>query len=217
LATTDDEIDLSAGRLERTIGVAPFGRWWWRPFFSIVVMAVVVILTTTVIAPVIPAIIALVVTTIILAVVAPVVAVIVTIVIMFVIAVVVAAIITSIPIIIATVGPTIMRITSIGSTITVVEALVTVPIVVVAALGLLRGRRDPKGTLQLLTLSHGMLSVAVELALVVRDHVKLTFEEGGRSWWIYHVGFARSLAGPVPSVIVVFAVEVVHHRVLSAD
>jgi hypothetical protein len=92
------------------------------------------------------------------------------------------------------VGPTITIITLIRSTITVVEALVTVPIVVVAALGLLRGGRDPKGMLQLLTLPHGMLSVAVELALVVHDHVKVTFEGGGRSWWIGHVGFARSLA-----------------------
>jgi hypothetical protein len=39
-----------------------------------------------------------------------------------------------------------------------------------------------------------MLSVTVELALVVHDHVKVTFEEGGRSWWICHVGFTRSLA-----------------------
>jgi hypothetical protein len=111
----------------------------------------------------------------------------------------------------------IMIITSIGSTVTVVVALVTIPFVVVPALGLLRGRRDPKGTLQLLTLPHGMLSIAVELALVVHDRVKVTFEEGGRPWWIRHVGFARLHARPTPSVIVVFVVEVVHHRILSVD
>jgi hypothetical protein len=217
LASADDEIDLSVSRLEHTVGVAPFRQWWWSPFFSIVVVAVVAVLATSVITSVISAIIALVVMAIILAVVAPVVAVIVTIVVTSVVMEVVAAIITSIPVVIATVGPAITILTSIRSTVTVVKALVTVPVIVVAALDLLRGRQDPKGTLQLLTLPHGMPSVAVELALVVHNHVKVTFEEGGRSWWICHVGFARSLARPVPSVIVVFAVEVVHHHALSVD
>jgi hypothetical protein len=53
--------------------------------------------------------------------------------------------------------------------------------------------------------------------MVVHDHVEVTFEEGGRSSWICHVGFARSLARPVSFVIVVFVVEIVHHRVLSVD
>jgi hypothetical protein len=57
----------------------------------------------------------------------------------------------------------------------------------------------------------------VELALVVHDHVEVTFEEGGRPWWICHVSFARSLARPVSSIVVIFPVEVVHYRVLSVD
>jgi hypothetical protein len=180
-------------------------------------VAVVVVLATSVIAPIISAIIALVVTAIILAVPTPVVVVIVTIVVTSVVTAVVAVIITSIPVVIATVGPAITIITLIRSMVTVAEALVAVPVVIVAAPGLLRGTRDPKSTLQLLALPHSMLSVAVELALVVHDHVEVTFEEGGRPWWICHVGFARSLARTVPSVIMVFAVEVVHHRILSVD
>jgi hypothetical protein len=62
-----------------------------------------------------------------------------------------------------------------------------------------------------------VFSIAVELTLVVHDHVEVTFEEGGRSWCICHVGFARSLARPVSSIIVIFTIEVVHHRVLSVD
>jgi hypothetical protein len=62
-----------------------------------------------------------------------------------------------------------------------------------------------------------VFSIAVELALIVHDHVEFIFEEGGRSWWIRHVGFSRSLARPVSSVIVIFVVEVVHHHILSAD
>jgi hypothetical protein len=162
-------------------------------------------------------IIALVATTIILAVVTHVVAVIATIVIASVITVVVSAIITSIPVIIARIGHTIMIITSIRSAVTIVEASITVSAVVVVALCLLGVRRDSKGTLQLLALPHGVLSDVVELALVVHDHVEVTLEEGGRSWRIYHASFARSLARPVSSVIVVFVVEVMHHRVLSVD
>jgi hypothetical protein len=59
-----------------------------------------------------------------------------------------------------------------------------------------------------------MFGVAVELALVVHD---LAFEEGGGSRWICHVSFTRSLVRPVSSVIVIFSVEVVHHRVLSVN
>jgi hypothetical protein len=123
----------------------------------------------------------------------------------------------SITVVIATTGPAITAITSIRSTVTVVVALITVPVIIFVALGLFRGRRDPQGTLQLLSLPHGMLSVAVELALVVHDHVEVAFEEGGRSWWICHVGFARSFARPGSSVIVVFSIEVVHHHVLSVN
>jgi hypothetical protein len=62
-----------------------------------------------------------------------------------------------------------------------------------------------------------VLGVAVELALVVHDHIEVSFEEGGRSWWICYIGFARSLARPGASVIVVFPIEVVHYRILSVD
>jgi hypothetical protein len=64
LATSDDEVDFSVGRLERTIGVAPFGRWWWSPLFSIVVMAIVVVLTTSAIASIFSSVVTLVVATI---------------------------------------------------------------------------------------------------------------------------------------------------------
>jgi hypothetical protein len=217
LATADDEVNLSVGRLECIVGVAPFRWWWWRPFFTVVVVAVVVILATSVITSVTPVIVALVVTTIILAILTSIIAVIAMIVATSVVAAIIAMIITSIPVIIAMIGPAITVITSIRSAVTIVVALVTVPVIVVAAFVLFRGRRDPQGTLQLLALPHGMLSIAMELALVVHDHVEIAFEEGGRSWWICHVGFARSLARPVPSVIVVFSVEVVHHRVMSVD
>jgi hypothetical protein len=60
--------------------------------------------------------------------------------------------------------------------------LTTVPVVVVVASGLLGGRRDSKGALQLLALPHGVFSIAVELALVVHEHIEVIFEEGGRSW-----------------------------------
>jgi hypothetical protein len=62
-----------------------------------------------------------------------------------------------------------------------------------------------------------MLGVAMELALVVHDHIEVTFKEGGRSWRIYYVGFAGSLARPGASVVVVFSIEVLHYRVLSVD
>jgi hypothetical protein len=62
-----------------------------------------------------------------------------------------------------------------------------------------------------------MFGVAVELTLVVHDHVEVTLEESGRSWWICHIGFTGSLARLVSSVVVILSVEVVHHRVLSVD
>jgi hypothetical protein len=95
--------------------------------------------------------------------------------------------------------------------------LVTVLVVIVAALGLLGVRGYFKGTLQLLALPHGMFCVTVELALVIHDHVYVSFEEGGGSWWICHVSFTRSLAQLVSFVFVTFSVEVVHHCVLSVD
>jgi hypothetical protein len=62
-----------------------------------------------------------------------------------------------------------------------------------------------------------VLGITVELALVVHDHIEVTFEEGGRSWWVYYVGFAGSLARPGASVVVIFSIEIVHYRVLSVD
>jgi Na+/serine symporter len=96
-----------------------------------------------------------------------------------VIAAVLVAIITSIPVIVAMIGPAITVITSIRSAVTVVETLVTVLVVVVVALCLLGFRGYSKGTLQLLALHHGIFGVAVELALVVHDHVEVTFEVEG--------------------------------------
>jgi hypothetical protein len=154
---------------------------------------------------------------IIMAIITTVVAVIATVVVTPVVAAVVAAVIMSIPIVIARIGPAITVISSIRSTVMIVEALTTVPVVVVVASGLLGGRRDSKGALQLLALSHGVFSVGVELALVVHDHIEVTFEEGGRSWWVCHIGFARTLARPSASIVVIFFVEVVHHRILSVD
>jgi hypothetical protein len=219
LATSDDEVDLAVSLLERTIGVAPFGQWRWSPFLPVVV--VVIVLATSIITSIFSSVVALVVvaiiTTITPVVVTPVVAVIATVVVTSVITAVVAAIITSIPIIIVRIKPVIMVISSIRSTVTIVEALTTVPVDVVAAPGLLGGRRESKGTLQLLALPHGVLGVAVELALAVHDHIEVTFEEGGQSWWICYIGFARSLARPGASIVVVFSVEVVHHRILSVD
>jgi hypothetical protein len=152
-----------------------------------------------------------------LAVITPVVAIVATIVVASIITVVVAAAITSIPVIVVTIGPTVTVITSIMSTVTVVEAMVTVLVVIVAALSLLGVGGYSKGTLQLLALPHGMFGIAMKLALVVHDHVEVTFEEGGRSWWFYHVIFARSRSRPVSSIVVIFSVEVVHHCVLSVD
>jgi hypothetical protein len=189
LATTDNEVDLSVGRLERTIGVAPFWRWWWSPLFSTVVMAVVIILATSIFASIFSSVVTLVVAAVTPVVVMPVVSVIATVVVASVITAIVAAVIMSIPIIIARIGSVITEIMSIRSTVTIVEALATVPVIVVVALGLLGVGRHPKGTLQLFALPHGMLGIAVKLALVVHDHVEVTFKEGGGSWWICHIDF----------------------------
>jgi hypothetical protein len=199
----------------------PLRGWWWSSFLPIVVLAIVAVLATSVVVWIISPVVALVIMAI-LTMVTPVVvthvaAVIATVVVAPVIAAVVTAIITSIPIIVARIGPAITVISSIRLMVTVVEALATIPVVVVVAPGPLGGRRDSKGALQLLALPHGVLGVAVKLALVVHDYVDVTFEESGRSWWIRHIGFAESLARPGASVVVVFSVEVVHHRVLSVD
>jgi hypothetical protein len=177
----------------------------------------VVVLTTSVVAPIVLVVTALVIVVVNLAIVTPVVAVVATIIVTSVIAAVVAAIVTSIPVVIATIGLAVTVITSIPSTVTVVEALINVLVVVVGALGLFGVSGYSKGTFQLLALPHGMFGVAVELALVVHDHVEVTFMECGRSWWIRHVGFAGSLARPVSSIIVIFVVKVVHHRILSVN
>jgi hypothetical protein len=39
-----------------------------------------------------------------------------------------------------------------------------------------------------------MLGITVKLTLIAHDHVEVTFEEGGGSWWVCHIGFIRSLA-----------------------
>jgi hypothetical protein len=217
LATTNNEVDLAVSLLESTIGVAPFGRWRWSPLLPVVVAETVVVLATSIITSVVSSVTVTIIMTITFVVVAPVIAVITTVVVAPIIAVVVAAIITSIPIVIARIGHAIAVISSIWSTVTIIEALTTVPVVVVVASGLLGGRRDSKGALQLLALPHGVFSIAVELALVVHDHIEVTFEEGGRSWWIYHIGFARTLARPGSSIVVIFFIEVVHHRILIVD
>jgi hypothetical protein len=72
--------------------------------------------------------------------------------------------------------------------------LSTVPVIIVVTSGLFGGRRDSKGALQLLALPHGVFSITVQLALVVHDHIEVTFEEGGRPWWICHIGLVRMLA-----------------------
>jgi hypothetical protein len=177
----------------------------------------VVILATSIIKSVISSMVVTInmaiITTITSVVVAPIVAVIATVV----VAPVIAAVITSIPNVIARIGPVIAVISSIRSTVMIVETLTTIQVVVVVASGLLGGRRDSKGALQLLALPHGVFSVAVELALVVHDHIEVAFEEGGSSWWIGHIGFAEMHARPGASIVTIFSVEVVHHRILSVD
>jgi hypothetical protein len=218
LATADDEVYLSIGYLKRTIGVAPFRWWWWRALLAVVVIAVVVVLVTSIITPIIAAVIALVITAIILLIVTPVVAVIfVMIILMVVVAAVVAVIITSIPVVVPTIGSAVAVTTSIRSTITIVVTEVAILVFVVVALGLLGFRGYPEGTLELFAVCHGMSGVTVELTLIVHDPVEVTLEEGGRSWWICHMGFTRSLARPVSAIVVILSIEVVHYRVLSVD
>jgi hypothetical protein len=62
-----------------------------------------------------------------------------------------------------------------------------------------------------------MLDVMVELALVVHDHVEVTFKEGGRCGWISRIDLTGSLVRPAATVIVVFSFEVVHHNALSVN
>jgi hypothetical protein len=116
-----------------------------------------------------------------------------TVIIVSVIAVIVAAVITSIPVIIVMIGHVVTVIALIRSTVAIVKAMATVLVVVVVAPGLLGVKRYSKGTFQLFALPHGMFGIALELTLVVHNHVEVTFKEGGRSWWICHVGFTRSL------------------------
>jgi hypothetical protein len=149
---------------------------------------------TSVVSSVVVTIIMAIITMITSVVVVLVVAVIATVVVTPVVATVVAAVITSIPFVAVRIGLAIMVISSIRSTVTIVDALTTTPVVVVVASGLLGDRRDSKGAFQLLALPHGVFSIVVELALVVHDHIEVTFEEGGRSWWICHIGFGRTLA-----------------------
>jgi hypothetical protein len=221
LATSNDEVDLAVGLLECAIGVALFGRWRWSPLLAVVAAGTMVVLATSIITPVVSSvvvtIIMAVITTIASVIVTPVVVVVVTVVVTSVIAVVVAAIIESIPIVIVRIGPAVMVISSIRSMVTIVEVLSTFAVIVAVASGLLGGRWDSKGTLQLLTLPHGVFGVAVELALVVHDHIEVTFEEGVRSWWIFHIGFTRSLARLGASVIMVFSIEVMHYSILRVS
>jgi hypothetical protein len=147
LATSDDEVDLAVSLLERTIGVAPFGQWRRSPLLPVPVLVIVVVLATSVISSVVVTIIMEIITMITLVVITPVVAVIVMVVVTSFIAAVVAVIITSIPIIIARIGPAITVISSIRSTVMIVEALTTVAVVVAVAPGLLGCRRDSKGAL----------------------------------------------------------------------
>jgi hypothetical protein len=196
LATSNDEVDLAVSLLECTIRVALFGRWRRHPLLPAAVRAIVVVLATLIIMPVISlvvvTIIMAIITTITSVVVTPVVAVIAPVIVTSVSTAVVAVIITSIHIVIARIGPAVTVISLIISTVTIVEALATVAVIVAVASGLLGGRWDSKDTLQLLALPHGVLGVTVELALVIQDHIEVTFEEG-MSWWICYIGFARSL------------------------
>jgi hypothetical protein len=222
LATIDNEVDLLVSYLERTIRVTPFWWWWWRALLGVIVIAVVVVLATSIIMPIIAAVIALVITAIIPPVVIPIIAVIfvtiaASVVIASVIMAVVVAILTSIPVVVATVGSTVALITSIRSTVAVVVMVVAVLVIIIVALGLLGFEGYPEGTLQLLTLPRGMFGVAVELTLVVHDHVEVTLEEGAWSWWICHIGFTGLLARSVSTVVVILSIEVVHYYVLSVD
>jgi hypothetical protein len=147
LATSDDEVDLAFGLLKSAIGVAPFGRWRRSSFLLVVVVVIVVVPTTLIITSVVALVIVAIITMITPVVVSPVIAVIAMVVVASVIAAVVAVIIRSIPVIVAGIGPAVTVISSIRLTITVVETLATVPVIVVVAPGPLGGRRDSKGAL----------------------------------------------------------------------
>jgi hypothetical protein len=124
LATADDEVDLMVGLLKHAIGVAPFGRWRWSSFLPIIVLAIMVVLTTSIVASIVALVIVAFITTIHFVVVMSVIVVITTVVVTPVIAAVVAAIITSISVIIARIGFAITVISSIRSTVMIVESLV---------------------------------------------------------------------------------------------
>jgi hypothetical protein len=221
LATSNDEVDLAVSLLECPIGVAAFGWWRWSSLLPVVVAGTVVVLATSIITLVVSSVVVTItmaiITTITFVVVTLVVAVIATVVVTFVITAVVAVIIASIPIVIVRIGPAVMVISSIRSTVTIVEVLATIAVVVAVASGPFGGRWDSKGKLQLLALPHGVLGVTVELALVVHDHIEVTFEEGGRSLWICHIGFARSLARLGASIVMVFSIKFMHYCVLRVD
>jgi hypothetical protein len=140
-----------------------------------------------------------------------------TVVIASVITAVVATIITSILVVVATIGPSVTVILLIGSIVTVIITAVVVLVIVVVALGFLGFRAYSEGTLQLLALPHGMFGVVMELTLVAHNHVEVTLKKGGRSWWVCHIGFTRSVVRPVSTVVVILFIEVVHHRVLSVN
>jgi hypothetical protein len=105
----------------------------------------------------------------------------------------------------------------IRSTVTVVITAVVVVVIIVVALDLPGFGGYPEGTLQLLALPHGMFGIAVELTLVVHDHVEVTLKEGGGSLWICYIGFTKLLARPISTVIMILSIEVGHHCVLSVD
>jgi hypothetical protein len=146
LATSVNEVDLTVSLLECTIGVSPFGRWRMCSLFTVVVvLAFVVVLATSIIASVVVTIIVAIVTTITS--VTPVGAVVTTVVVASFIAAIVTVIITLIPIVIARIGYAVTVISSIKSTVTIVEVLTTIAVVIVVSSGLLGGRWYPKGML----------------------------------------------------------------------
>jgi hydrogenase maturation factor len=67
-----------------------------------------------------------------------------------------------------------------------------------------------------------VLGVTVELTLVVQCVVEVTFKEGGGSWWISCVDFARSLAQPTTTisfhtVLYFVTFKVVNHCILGIN
>jgi hypothetical protein len=124
-----------------------------------------------------------------------------------VIASIVVVIIMSIPIVVAMIGPAVAVITSIRSTVTDVVMSVAVLVIIVVALGFLGFGVYSEGMLQLLALPQGVFGIAVELTLVIHDHVEVTLEEGGRPWWVCHIGFTRSLACPVSTVVMIYCIQ----------